>query len=189
MRALHPTEKTVLGILQRVLPPGPGHPGDLQELEMQGLLNNYEGKRGCCQGTRVHSRGLAAALRLLCSPSHGGERAIVLLLQEGAELIGSVLPSAIAQHSPTSIVTVLGDDMGLTEESLKVLKEIDIPVIATSLGPMQLLASQCITIVHHYLDITMGPSDTQKPGYDPQDPWLDKMRPCVMCYPEGLQSA
>ena len=177
----------MLGILQRVLPPGPGHEGDLQELQSQGLLNSYEGKRGCCQGTRVHPGGLAAALKLICSPSHSGPRPVVLLLQEGAELIGSALPSAVSQHSPTSIVTVLGDDMGLTEDSLSVLQELEVPVIATSLGPMQLLASQCITIVHHYLDITIGPSDTQKPGYDPNDPWLDKMRPCVLCYPEGLQ--
>jgi hypothetical protein len=92
---------------------------------------------------------------------------------------------------PSSVITILGDDAGLTpsqqDDIQSAAQGAGAKVAYASLGPMQLLASQCITVVHHYLDLAVGPSDTQKPKYDPNDPWLDKIRPCCICYPPGLQ--
>jgi hypothetical protein len=190
---------------QRALPPAPGHPGDLQELDTQGLLNSYDGKRNCCQGTWVHPGGVQSALTHLLSPSLGGPHPVILILQEGAPPIASVLSSLLSPHDaaaagdsattsastpPSSITTVLGDDAGLTQQQQDSIRSATAAAGATvvyaSLGPMQLLASQCITLVHHYLDLAVGPSPTQKPRFDPEDPWLDKVRPCCICYPPGL---
>jgi hypothetical protein len=198
---------------QRALPPAPGHPGDLQQLEAEGQLNSYDGKRNCCQGMWVLPGGVQSALTHLLSPSLGGPHPVILILQEGAQPIGSVLSSLIASCDaaaavsgdsdvasaatgvttpPSSIITVLGDDAGLTQEQQDSISSATAAAGATvvyaSLGPMQLLASQCITLVHHYLDLAVGPSPTQKPKFDPSDPWLDKVRPCLICYPAGLAS-
>jgi hypothetical protein len=87
------------------------------------------------------------------------------------------------------VITVLGDDAGLTPEYQAEVAaaagSAGVQLLHASLGPMQLLASQCITLVHHYLDLAVGPSATQKPKYDPDDPWLDKIRPCDICNPPG----
>lgn len=183
-----------LHAVQRALPPAPGHPGDLQELSAQGLLNCYEGKRNCCQGTRLHPGGTAAALGHLLTPTLSGSHPVILILQEGAQPLSSVLDSlmgadALQSGPPSSVITVLGDDAGLTPEQQAVAAaaadSAGVQLLYASLGPMQLLASQCITLVHHYLDLAVGPSNMQKPKYDPNDPWLDKIRPCDICNPPG----
>lgn len=196
---------------QRALPPAPGHPGDLQELDTKGLLNSYDGKRNCCQGTWVHPGGVQSSLTHLLSPSLGGPHPVILILQEGAPAIASVLSSLLSPRDaaaagdsavestatatpPSSIITVLGDDAGLTQQQQDSIRSAaagagcrqGVTVVYASLGPMQLLASQCITLVHHYLDLAVGPSPTQKPRFDPEDPWLDKVRPCSICFPAGL---
>lgn len=52
-------------------------------------------------------------------------------------------------ESPTTII--LGDQIGYAACDEKVLAESEV-VRQVSLGPLSLLTSQCITIVHHYLD-------------------------------------
>jgi len=119
---------------------------------------------------------------------------VVLILQEGAEPISTVLSTLMQPNEqgtrPSSVITILGDDAGLThqqqDEILSTVRSSNARLVHASLGPLQLLASQCITLVHHYLDLAVGPSDTTKPKYDPNDPWLDKIRPCRICYPPGL---
>ena len=88
-------------------------------------------------------------------------KAPLLLLLEGAPPLAQVLAeyglmgvNGGARQPLTDLIVVLGDDKGLSEEEVAMVKEAAVggPVLCASLGETALLASQCITILHHYLD-------------------------------------
>lgn len=115
---------------------------------------------------------------------------MVFLLEEGAPPLEGVLNSLTASDSwdppPTSYIVLLGDNEGLSkEQDAQVSSALTShALIRVGLGGTELLASQCITIVHFLLDAALGPSTCTKPAYDPADPYLDKVRPCRVCRPD-----
>ena len=97
---------------------------------------------------------LAEALALARAPDDGGSAAApLLILAEGAPPLADVLRG----HGPLEdLVVVLGDDVGLSDDEVAAATRLGEAhggrVLAASLGPVALLASQCITLVHWHLD-------------------------------------
>lgn len=108
-------------------------------------------------GFRVLRGGLREATReALGLAREGGTRAPLLLLVQDAP----PLPSVLAEHGASldDLVVVLGDDIGISADELEVARRVGAeaggggPLLRASLGAGCLLASQCIVILHHYLD-------------------------------------
>jgi hypothetical protein len=134
--------------------------------------------------------GLDAALHRLITL--GGSNPVVFQLEEGAPPLEGVLHSLLTASNsrdppPTSYIVLLGDNEGLSKEQEAQVSSAltsSHTLIRVGLGGTELLASQCITIVHYLLDAALGPSDCTKPAYDPADKYADKVRPCRMCRPD-----
>eukprot|EP00039_Didymoeca_costata_P014858 m.245690 g.245690 ORF g.245690 m.245690 type:complete len:348 (-) comp16109_c1_seq15:13-1056(-) len=80
---------------------------------------------------------------------------LILVLDEAAPLIDD--PDAgWLQHCNNGVITLLGDNRGLNESEEAMLDSLQeegfAKVVKISLGPTPLLASQCIVLMHHYLD-------------------------------------
>ena len=112
------------------------------------------------RGFRVLPADFQVALtEALMDARCGGTAAPLLLLLEGAPPLSNVLADYRASAGVlTDLVIVLGDDRGLTEEEIAMVHDVGTraggggPVICASIGSCSLLASQCIVLVHHYLD-------------------------------------
>lgn len=114
------------------------------------------------RGITVLDGGFEVCLRRALERSRqGGTRAPLLLLEQGAPPIASVLSelsAAMTTATLQDLVIVLGDDIGLSPIEVECATRIGDEaggggaVIRASLGGGCLLASQCIVILHHYLD-------------------------------------
>lgn len=201
VRALRPEQSTNAAILAAALPP-PASAGGLGALQASGALNSMEGRRGCCMGFFVGLGGLGEALAALASPALSGSRPFCLVLEEGAESLEGVLERCLAEGgsagsggggampphtTPTAFIIVLGDNEGLTpEQSAQLgsfLERSRIPHARAALGASELLASQCMVLVHYFLDKHLGASAVAKRAFDPRDKYADKVKPCSVCAP------
>ena len=80
----------------------------------------------------------------------------ILMSNELGEPISDVLSSSVRSNANgsddnTSTSVILGDQIGYTLCDEEILSKNE-NITQVSLGPLSLLTSQCITIVHHYLD-------------------------------------
>ena len=88
------------------------------------------------------------------------EAPLVLLTREAPPL--ARLIEAELSPPPADIVFVLGDDLGLSEEELKMITEVGEAaggggrVLRASVGSADLLASHVIVITHYLLDQVAG---------------------------------
>lgn len=134
-------------------------------------------------GVHLGLGGLRAALEELAVQ---GPRPVCLLLTEGADSLESVLPQLLVAR-PTSFIVVAGDNDGLMDDQVvlvdAVMEERGVLVVRVGLGGSELLASQCLTIVHYLLDRALGASDVNKGRFDPTDVYADKCYPCHFCRP------
>jgi len=84
--------------------------------------------------------------------SEDGDPMHVVMERLRAKLVGVNDEQADAPH----VVTILGDHIGLTSDEVEGVTECCVEagcaLMRCSLGPVTLLASQCITICHHYMD-------------------------------------
>ena len=184
VRGLLPDERTLLGLLHRALPttrgddeqqpPTPAHGGS------DARFNSLAGSRSCCVGMRVLVGGLARALQEVMLPM-----TLILVLDVGGEPVASALPRLLSA-APSAVVIVLGDDEGLLKEDMDAVDAAiatgEGAVVATriSLGHLPLLASACITTLHHWLDALVGPSHCDKPRRSHDD---DAPPVCERCRP------
>ena len=195
VRALRPDQQTLAAILSAALPPAP--PLAAPPAAADGALNSLEGRRGCCQGFWLARGGLRAAVLRACSAPLSGGAPAVLLLAQGAPPLEPQL-AALAAAGATALVVLLGDDAGweggLEAEAAAAAAEGGaVALLRASLGPMELLASACITITHYVLDVQVGGSATGKPGPPPPPPAgdgvaaedADAPRPCPRCRPQA----
>ena len=143
--------------------------------------------------------GLGEALATLASPALSGSRPFCLVLEEGAESLEGVLERCLAEGgsgcggtmpphtTPTAFIIVLGDNEGLTPEQSALLgsflERSRIPHARAALGASELLASQCMVLVHFFLDKHLGASAVTKRAFDPCDKYADKVKPCCVCAP------
>lgn len=99
------------------------------------------------QGFTIHHETLTERLQKL--------EGRILMLNEHGKSVGEVLSGTIHsnENSSDNISTniILGDQIGYDLSDEEVLAK-NKNVTRISLGPLSLLTSQCITIVHHYLD-------------------------------------
>lgn len=125
VRNLNPDERSTVALLSRALeeplPVGPMW-------------------RGSLPGLQVARRGLDEVL------SECVDGPLVLLDENGA-VDGQDLPSYLGGGGATF---VLGDDRGLTEDQLALVRSRD--PLEVRLGPVSLHADHCIAIVHNILD-------------------------------------
>ena len=186
VRALRADQGTVAAILSAALPPEP-----LEEpvsAACEAAQNSIAGKRGCCQGFWLRRGGLREAVARACSVQLAGRAPVLLLLAQGAPPLAPQL-SLLPAHGATALVVLLGDDEGWVgdqeAEAEGAARAAGVGlVLRASLGPMELLASQCITITHFLLDETFGGSSTEKTGPPPgYDPLGDAPKPCPRCLP------
>jgi len=181
VRSLRPDQHTLAAILSAALPPAPCAP--------DGELNSLAGRRGCCAGFWVSRGGLREAVLRACSAPLSGGAPAVLLLEQGAPPLEPQLGALATAHA-TALVVLLGDDAGweggLAAEAEAAAREGGaVAVLRASLGPMELLASACVTITHYVLDTHVGGSATEKPGPPPAGSGADAdtPRPCPCCLP------
>ena len=111
------------------------------------------------RGFRRLDGGFEACLsEALALAREGGTRAPLLLLEQGAPPMPTVLAEAAAADSLKDVVVVLGDDIGLSASEVEMVWRVGEaaggggPVFRASLGAGALLASHCIVIAHHYMD-------------------------------------
>jgi len=112
------------------------------------------------RGFRYSRGGFDDALsQALTLAREDGTRAPVLLLMQGAPPLQQVLEEYHATSPPLrDVVVVLGDDIGMSEEEVSMVKRSGEEVagggrvLCASLGSGALLASHCIVILHHYFD-------------------------------------
>ena len=98
-------------------------------------------------GWSVHRKGLRSLLE--DEPNTAGST--LLYLDEGGEALPSALAS-LPRSAPgsRSTVVVVGDHLGYTQEEKSVLEKLGARRV--SVGPLPLLASHCIVLVHAELD-------------------------------------
>jgi tRNA pseudouridine-54 N-methylase len=82
---------------------------------------------------------------------------VVLVLSESGEDVGTVLAEEETRIRTGGVIVVLGDNNGLIAAEQQAVAAVAGPeysayVREVSLGPVPLLASHCIVLVHHYLD-------------------------------------
>jgi tRNA (pseudouridine54-N1)-methyltransferase len=130
-RRLNPDERSTVALLSRALelplPPG-----------------GAEVTSG--PGVSVARRGLEQALDALTA--QGGR---LVLLDEAGRDGGA---DRVAEVATTGAIYVLGDDRGLSEEHLRVVRARG--AIELGLGPMPLHTDHCIVVVHNLLDRASG---------------------------------
>lgn len=76
---------------------------------------------------------------------------IIMLHELGEPLVDTLASMYQQKTADTTITLILGDQIGYVASDEKLLAESD-ALRQVSLGPTSLLTSQCITIMHHYLD-------------------------------------
>jgi hypothetical protein len=192
IKALRPDQTTCAAILSATLPPhsasGEGH----EQLIASGALNNIDGKRGCCQGIYVGLGGIPAAVQSLAAAPLAGACPLAIVLQEGAAesleaLLARVTAATPSQPAPTSYLVILGDNEGLSSEQsaqlTAALEAARVPLAYASLGSSELLASQCMVIVHYLLDQALGASAVAKSSFVQECRYADKIYPCQACSP------
>lgn len=202
VRGLQPDERTVLGLLHRALP-SETCLRDVSSLAASGSLNSLAGPRACCAGFFVRPGGVSGAVRVLGGSGSGA--AAVVVLDVAGEPAWTALPRLLARR-PAALVVILGDDEGLTAADLAaidtaVARPPSVPsselvgsaidggstfrggVTRISLGPLPLLASACITLLHGVLDELSGPSPLDKRRRDEGGGDEDAPPPCPWCRP------
>lgn len=160
VRGLHPSESDTVWRLRQAFdslplePPPAGTPTQASSLpaEVEHELRGFG-----LLGGGLHT-ALTEALHLARAD---GVAAPVLLLLEGAPPLAQVLDAHCRGGGGAEledVVVVLGDDRGLSDEEVAMVKDLGErqggggPVLCASLGATSLLASHAIVLTHHYLD-------------------------------------
>jgi hypothetical protein len=109
-------------------------------------------------GSRNGDTGMGATARTEAAAASPPRkvRSLVLVLDEAAPMIDDPDAGWLDLAKENGVVILLGDNRGLNAEEeeglVKMEQEGVATVVKVSLGPTPLLASQCIVLVHHYLD-------------------------------------
>jgi len=114
--------------------------------------------RRCLVGLAASPHTFEQSVRAAVDGTEGaaaGVPPVLLLLDEAAPLIDTVA-AGWREHVAGGVVIVLGDNRGLSADEEAFCDSLeaagDARVVRVSLGPVPLLASQCIVLLHHYLD-------------------------------------
>ena len=161
VEGLHPDERTLAAAIRRTLlshtseehqpPPGwtlrgvsPGAPAALEhvlsELATEWSTGEAASSSGGVQFIMLHEQGAHLSQHLAVGASNAGTQR--------------------EQPPPSRTVLILGDHLGFTEEEEACLAESG--AAKASLGPVPLLASQCIVLAHAALDAVAYAAGTEK---------------------------
>lgn len=148
VRHLHPAESANAARLRRALDellPG------LPAAELAHAKRDFD-----LRGFRILRCGLDGALaEALALARGGGVQAPLLLLVQGAPPLAQVLGEMSRGGSLEEVVVLLGDDVGLSDAEASHAEAVagaGAPIWRASVGAGCLLASQCVVLLHHYLD-------------------------------------
>lgn len=101
------------------------------------------------------------------SEAESPKRVVVLVLAEDGLPVGKACAQLREGESLAGVVTVLGDDRGLSDDVLDTLeataKQNGAEMVRVSLGGTTLLASHAIVILHHYLDEKLHRCEVKRP--------------------------
>ena len=153
VRGLHPSEHDTASRLRRAL----DHLNDAAA----DTATPHAALARELRGFSTHSGGLGDALtEALRQAREGDTKAPMLLLCQHAPPLEQALDDFVRTYGPLrDVVVVLGDDIGLSAAEEGDAERVGAaaagggPVFRASLGRGSLLASHCIVLVHHYLDM------------------------------------
>eukprot|EP00658_Telonema_sp_P-2_P072085 TRINITY_DN61277_c0_g1_i1.p2 TRINITY_DN61277_c0_g1~~TRINITY_DN61277_c0_g1_i1.p2 ORF type:complete len:122 (+),score=29.00 TRINITY_DN61277_c0_g1_i1:458-823(+) len=79
---------------------------------------------------------------------------VFVILSENGMDLGGALQERALHKSLSSMVLIVGDDVGFSPEQLGLCQQFG--AVEASIGPTSLLASHCIVIAHNVIDKLVG---------------------------------
>ena len=175
VRHLAPDERTTAAAFRALLDPPPPSAGAVRDFAARHTLTQTQAATAmmhtylqCAEGMDAAEGGMLDAVDDCVAAVGGAPRVVVL--DGGGRGLRSLLASppvhggddrsdgngGVAEGQDGGTVFVLGDHCGLTVEDRAAVRghaaSMGLPCEEASLGRVQLLTSQCVSIVHHFLD-------------------------------------
>eukprot|EP00754_Rhynchopus_humris_P007894 Rhum_TRINITY_DN13614_c1_g1::Rhum_TRINITY_DN13614_c1_g1_i1::g.61979::m.61979/K16317/trmY; tRNA (pseudouridine54-N1)-methyltransferase len=176
VRHLSPDERTTAAAFRALLDAPPPSPGAVRDFAARHTLTQAQAATAmmhtylqCAEGMTAAEGGMLDAVDDCVAAVGGAPRVVVL--DGGGRGLRSLLASpprhgdgedggdgseGAAEGAERGVVFVLGDHCGLTVEDRAAVRRhaesMGLPCEEASLGRVQLLTSQCVSIVHHILD-------------------------------------